>query len=127
MKTLLLICAALLAIFVTGESLICNTCRGSFSGKCMFDSTQNCSDSQAKCYTGKLVFNISRWMSLHTRGCMASSLCNQTEAGAILTAGYTITRNCCSTDRCNGATSVQLPLTAALGAALTAVWSPWAL
>lgn len=50
-------------------------------------------------------------------------LCNNTETGTLLTAGYTVTRDCCSTDNCNGATSVQLTLTAALGAAITAVWS----
>uniref|UniRef100_A0A8C2ZCU2 UPAR/Ly6 domain-containing protein n=1 Tax=Cyclopterus lumpus TaxID=8103 RepID=A0A8C2ZCU2_CYCLU len=110
-----------------GESLTCNTCRVGFAGKCLYPSTENCVDSQPNCYMGELAFNISRFMTLQTRGCMASSLCNQTDSGALLTAGYTVTRTCCSPDRCNGATSIQLPLTAALSAALLAVWSTWSL
>ncbi|KAF7664083.1 hypothetical protein LDENG_00190670 [Lucifuga dentata] len=57
-------------------------------------------------------------MTLETRGCQATNLCNKTETGSLLTAGYTITMTCCSTDRCNAASSIHLPLTAALGAAL---------
>uniref|UniRef100_A0A3Q0RBF4 Uncharacterized protein n=1 Tax=Amphilophus citrinellus TaxID=61819 RepID=A0A3Q0RBF4_AMPCI len=67
------------------------------------------------------------WMTLHNRGCLSSSLCNQTVSGSLLGANYTITRDCCYTDLCNGASSVQLPLTAALGTALAASLSPWAL
>uniref|UniRef100_A0AAQ6AHE8 UPAR/Ly6 domain-containing protein n=1 Tax=Amphiprion ocellaris TaxID=80972 RepID=A0AAQ6AHE8_AMPOC len=62
-------------------------------------------------------------LNVHARGCLPLSLCNSTEAGSFLLASYTITRTCCSTVSCNGATSVQLPLTAASIAALTAVWS----
>ncbi|XP_035537812.1 sperm acrosome membrane-associated protein 4-like [Morone saxatilis] len=123
MGKLIWVCAALMAVFVTGESLTCNTCRVGLAGKCLFGSSMTCSDSQPNCYWGKLAFNISRLMSLETQGCLASSLCNQTESGALLTAGYTVTRTCCSIDRCNGATSIQLPLTAALGAAILAIWS----
>uniref|UniRef100_A0A3B4YTA7 UPAR/Ly6 domain-containing protein n=1 Tax=Seriola lalandi dorsalis TaxID=1841481 RepID=A0A3B4YTA7_SERLL len=66
---------------------------------------------------------ISLYLHLQTQGCLASSLCNQTETGSLLTAGYTVNRTCCSTDCCNGAASIQFSLTAALGAALLAVWS----
>ncbi|XP_076610088.1 uncharacterized protein LOC143334936 [Chaetodon auriga] len=114
---------ALLAMFVTGESLTCDTCRVGIAGKCLFGSTKTCSGAQPNCYWGKLTFNISRLMSLETRGCLASSLCNQTSSGALLTAGYTINRTCCSTDLCNGATSIHLPLSAAMGFALMAIWS----
>ncbi|XP_041868414.1 protein Bouncer-like [Melanotaenia boesemani] len=125
MKNLLLISVALMAMIVTGESLTCKTCRVGFRGRCVFTSTEVCSNSQPNCYSGKVAFNISSLMSLQSRGCMSSSLCNKTEKGTLLTAGYTITRDCCSTDFCNGATSVQ-PC-AALVAAITAFWSPMVL
>ncbi|XP_022602628.1 lymphocyte antigen 6 complex locus protein G6d-like [Seriola dumerili] len=112
-----------MAMVVTGESLTCNTCRVGIAGKCLFSSTETCSDSQSSCYWGNLAFNVSSLISLQTRGCLASSLCNQTEMGSLLTAGYTVNRTCCSTDCCNGAASIQFSLTAAVGAALLAVWS----
>ncbi|XP_054462544.1 sperm acrosome membrane-associated protein 4-like [Anoplopoma fimbria] len=121
------VCAALMALFITGESLTCNTCKVGFRGKCLYSSTETCSDSKPNCYRGELAFNVSRFMNMQTQGCIASSLCNQTESGALLTAEYTVTRTCCSTDLCNGATSIQLPLTAALSTALMAVWSTWSL
>ncbi|XP_059205262.1 protein Bouncer-like [Centropristis striata] len=121
------ICAALTAMFVTGESLTCHSCKVGIGGKCLFKSTETCSGSQPNCYWGKLTFNTSHFVTLQTRGCMASSLCNQTETGALLTVGYSLTRTCCSTDCCNGASAVQLPLTAAVGAALMAVVSTWSL
>ncbi|KAM9340242.1 uncharacterized protein ABDE67_015977 [Symphorus nematophorus] len=123
MKRFIWVCAALMAMFVTGESLICDTCRVGFAGKCLFSSTETCSASQPNCYWGKLAFNISSRMNMEIRGCLASSLCNKTESGNLLTVGYTVTKTCCSTDRCNGATSIQLPLTAALSTALMAIWS----
>ncbi|XP_038581381.1 lymphocyte antigen-6, epidermis, partial [Micropterus salmoides] len=109
------------SLWSTGESLTCNTCRVAIAGKCLFSSTETCNASQPNCYWGKLAFNISSLMSLETRGCLVSSLCNKTETGALLTAGYTITKTCCSTHRCNGATSIQHPLVAALGTALMAM------
>lgn len=66
-------------------------------------------------------------MSMEARGCLATDLCNKTQTGSLLTAGYTSVTICCDTDRCNGATSIQLPLTAALGAALMVIWSTRAL
>ncbi|KAK5854969.1 hypothetical protein PBY51_005115 [Eleginops maclovinus] len=72
-------------------------------------------------------FNVSRFITLHKRGCMPSSSCNKTESGSLLTAGYTITRACCSEDRCNGATSIHIHVSPVLGPALMAVWSTWSL
>uniref|UniRef100_A0A667X9X4 UPAR/Ly6 domain-containing protein n=1 Tax=Myripristis murdjan TaxID=586833 RepID=A0A667X9X4_9TELE len=80
-----------------------------------------------RCHFNKVTsFNVSGLLSLQTRGCLDTTSCNKTQTGTLLTAGYTVTKTCCSTDRCNGATSIQLPLTAAVGAALLAMWSTWA-
>ncbi|CAI5691122.1 uncharacterized protein LOC109194561 [Oreochromis niloticus] len=126
MKNLQWICAALMALFVTGESLTCNTCTPGFGLKCWFISTETCNNTQFSCYMGTVDFNISKWMTLNNQGCVSSALCNQTEKGSLLGITYTIKRNCCTTDQCNGASSAHLPLAAALGAAVAAVWSPWA-
>ncbi|XP_078146668.1 uncharacterized protein LOC144542929 [Centroberyx gerrardi] len=125
MNRFLWVGVALMAMLVTGESLTCNTCRVGIAGKCLFSSTETCGESETNCYCGNLAFNVSGLLSLQTRGCLASASCNQTETGSLLTAGYTVSKTCCSTDRCNGASSIRLPLTAAVGAALLAVWSSW--
>ncbi|XP_004549039.3 uncharacterized protein LOC101473902 [Maylandia zebra] len=126
MKNLLWICAALMALFATGKSLTCNTCTAGFGPNCLFSSTESCNNTQFSCYTGKVDFDISKWMTLQNQGCVSSSLCNQTEKGSLLGITYTLTRKCCTTDQCNGASSAHLPLAAALGACLAAVCSPWA-
>ncbi|XP_053302085.1 neurotoxin 3FTx-LK [Pleuronectes platessa] len=123
MRKLLLVCTVFMAMFVTGETLTCQTCRVGFVGKCMFGSTETCSDSEPNCFRGNLAFNVSSLVMLQTQGCLNSTLCNRTEVGTLLTVGYTVTKTCCSTDLCNGASSIQLPLSAALVAALMVVWS----
>ncbi|MEQ2312877.1 hypothetical protein AMECASPLE_035895, partial [Ameca splendens] len=50
----LLICAVFMAMIVTGEALICNSCRVGFKGTCLFASTETCNNSQSKCYKGNL-------------------------------------------------------------------------
>ncbi|XP_030003768.1 protein Bouncer-like [Sphaeramia orbicularis] len=125
MNKLLWIGAALMVMFVTGECLVCRTCKMGLGGRCLFPSRMTCSDAQPNCYIGNMVLNVSKFMRMHARGCIASSLCNTTETGTLLTAGYTVSRTCCNTDCCNGATAIQIPLTAALGAAVMSVWSTW--
>ncbi|KAM4550639.1 uncharacterized protein V3H82_019724 [Fundulus diaphanus] len=122
MKTLL-ICTAILGMIITSESLSCRSCGVGFKGRCLYTSTETCDNSLFQCYKGNLVFNITELMDFHTRGCLPATNCNKTETGSLLTAGYTVTRDCCKTDYCNGAPFVQLTLSAALGAAVTAVWS----
>lgn len=69
-------------------------------------------------------FNASDLPSIYASGCMEPEGClNST--GSVLTAAYRIDMTCCSTDLCNGAASIRLPVTAALAAALVALWSTW--
>uniref|UniRef100_A0AAQ5Y1S9 UPAR/Ly6 domain-containing protein n=1 Tax=Amphiprion ocellaris TaxID=80972 RepID=A0AAQ5Y1S9_AMPOC len=71
-------------------------------------------------------FNATGPLSLHTRGCLDSDLCGATLTGTILGAGYTSSFVCCNTTLCNGATTVQLPLTVALCTAiLSSMWGFW--
>ncbi|XP_075907731.1 uncharacterized protein LOC142905111 [Nelusetta ayraudi] len=127
MKRFMLVSAALVAVFATGDSLICRTCRVGIMGKCLFSGSKVCSQSEPNCHSSELALNHTRAMVIESGGCIASHLCNQTESGSVLTLSYTMTKTCCSTDFCNGATSVRLPLAAALSAALVAIWTTWSL
>uniref|UniRef100_A0A3B4DY08 UPAR/Ly6 domain-containing protein n=1 Tax=Pygocentrus nattereri TaxID=42514 RepID=A0A3B4DY08_PYGNA len=70
-----------------------------------------------------VAFNLTGALNFYTSGCINSTNC-VTTTGTVLGVGYTVTQTCCSTDLCNGASSVRLPLTAAVGAALLATtWS----
>ncbi|XP_029591604.1 protein Bouncer isoform X2 [Salmo trutta] len=116
-------CVALVGLFVVAESLKCNTCTVGMASLCFIGSTAECSTSEPNCFTAVAEFNATKLLNLKRKGCMATALCNTTSTGSILTADYTVTQTCCSTDQCNGAVAIQLPLTVALGAALVAIWS----
>ncbi|XP_005748749.1 sperm acrosome membrane-associated protein 4-like [Pundamilia nyererei] len=121
MKTLLWSCAAVMTLFVTVESLTCETCDFKILGYCMHTDPVNCTGSQTNCFTGVAKFTISL-LNIYERGCIEPAECRN-ETGSILYVNYTVTRTCCSTDLCNGATFIQPGFTAALCAALLAVWS----
>ncbi|XP_022603372.1 prostate stem cell antigen-like [Seriola dumerili] len=125
MNKLLWSCAALLTLFVTVESLSCYTCDVAILGSCLRAAPINCTNDQTRCFTAVAKFSADL-LDIHQRGCTKEAACRN-ETGAILNVNYTITRTCCSTNLCNGAASVQLPMTAALCAALVAVLSQWAL
>ncbi|XP_029977036.1 protein Bouncer-like [Salarias fasciatus] len=111
------------ATIVAAHSLTCRSCFiGTFS-TCFFPTEVNCDNATSSCFRGEAQFNATGSLSLHTRGCIDSDVCNVTITGSILGAGYTSSFTCCGTDLCNGATSVQVSLTAALCAAiLSSLW-----
>ncbi|XP_037649820.1 protein Bouncer-like [Sebastes umbrosus] len=118
-------CAALLTLFITVEALSCYTCDGEILGYCLCSAAVNCTEDQDRCFVAVAKFS-SHVSDIHERGCTDQSGCEGSN-GTILTVNYTITRTCCNSSLCNGAASIQLPLTAALAAALVAVWSQWGL
>ncbi|XP_070840288.1 lymphocyte antigen-6, epidermis [Chaetodon trifascialis] len=124
MNTFLWSCAALLTLFVAVESLTCNTCDVSVLGTCLGDTPVNCTGDENRCYTAVAKFSADL-LPIHERGCTEESACKNETGLSILTVNYSITMTCCSTSLCNRAASVQLPLAAALGAALVAVWNQW--
>ncbi|TRY65749.1 hypothetical protein DNTS_005586, partial [Danionella cerebrum] len=103
------------------ETLTCNSCKVSFLGKCLYSTQVTCAASEPNCYSAKAVVDLSGFPSLSSRGC--TSDCNST-AGSILGTGYSITKTCCTTNLCNGASALHLSMTAALSVALlTSFWS----
>nr|XP_046272876.1 lymphocyte antigen-6, epidermis isoform X2 [Scatophagus argus] len=116
----------LLALFVTVESLSCYTCDVSILGYCFRSASVNCTAPQNSCFTSVADFSADL-LPIHAKGCIEESACKNETNMSILTVKYNITTHCCSTNLCNGATSVQLPLTAAVGAALLALLTQWSL
>ncbi|XP_051520010.1 lymphocyte antigen-6, epidermis [Myxocyprinus asiaticus] len=116
---------AVIGLFTLSEALTCNTCKVGILGKCFFSSQVTCVASETSCVSAKAEFNVTGFLSLSTSGC--TSDCNNT-VGSILGAGYSITKTCCTTDLCNGASTTHMSMTAALSAALLAsVWGSYML
>ncbi|KAF7664077.1 hypothetical protein LDENG_00190680 [Lucifuga dentata] len=117
----------LLGFFVTAaHSLTCRQCPIGVFGMCFFGSDIFCDNTTSSCYTGEAQFNATGSLTLHIRGCLDSDLCGKTLTGTLLSAAYISSFQCCRTDLCNGAGSVQLSLTVALSAAiLSSFWSFW--
>ncbi|XP_044026603.1 sperm acrosome membrane-associated protein 4-like [Siniperca chuatsi] len=111
------------AFIAAAQCLSCRQCPLGVFGTCLFGSDITCNNATESCYRGEAQFNATQSITLHTRGCLDSDLCGKTLTGNILGAGYTASFQCCTTNLCNGATSVQLPLTVALCAAvLSSLW-----
>uniref|UniRef100_A0A8B9H6S5 UPAR/Ly6 domain-containing protein n=1 Tax=Astyanax mexicanus TaxID=7994 RepID=A0A8B9H6S5_ASTMX len=104
---------------ISSESLTCNTCSVGLVGICLNPSSSVCSSNSSSCFTGRATFNLSGAMNFYTSGCTLPTSCNSS-SGSVLGVGYTVTQSCCTTNLCNGASSIQLPITAAIGAALLA-------
>ncbi|XP_047240235.1 sperm acrosome membrane-associated protein 4-like [Girardinichthys multiradiatus] len=111
------------ALIVAANCLNCRKCSVGVFGSCFFGSDVTCEDATQSCYSGEAKFNATGFVTLHTRGCLDSDLCGLTLTGSLLNAAYTSTFSCCTKDMCNGATSVQLSLTVALGAAVLSLLS----
>ncbi|XP_060767546.1 lymphocyte antigen-6, epidermis [Neoarius graeffei] len=129
MKCVLLVIAAVIGLFALGESLKCNKCSVALVGICLNPSTTECSTNTSQCITSRASFpSISGFLGFNSQGCAESSNCTGNITGFILGAKYEITQTCCKTDRCNpvqlnGASYIQLSLTAVLSATLFAcVW-----
>ncbi|KAK0141527.1 hypothetical protein N1851_021325 [Merluccius polli] len=103
-----------------GESLICNTCGLSVEEDCLgnSDTTVTCEDNQS-CYIKTLGFPT---FTLRKKGCLHNSECNVTDAGgSFFNSTFSYSRTCCTTDQCNGATSLHVLLPAVIGAALSLI------
>ncbi|XP_016305918.1 prostate stem cell antigen-like [Sinocyclocheilus anshuiensis] len=108
---------AAIGFLTLSEALTCNSCKVGILGKCLLSSQVSCAASELNCFTAKAEFNVTGFLSLSSSGC--TSDCNNT-AGTVLGAGYTVTKTCCATDLCNGASAAQLSMAGALSAALLA-------
>nr|XP_019958018.1 PREDICTED: sperm acrosome membrane-associated protein 4-like [Paralichthys olivaceus] len=116
------------AVIAAAQGLNCRQCPLGVNGLCLFGSEVSCNNATESCYSGDAQFNATGTFTLHTRGCLDSDLCGKTLTGNILNAGYTSSFKCCTTDLCNGASSVQISLTVALcGVLLSSLWGTWEL
>ncbi|XP_041663945.1 protein Bouncer-like [Cheilinus undulatus] len=116
----------LAALIAAAQCLQCRQCSIGIFGTCIVGRDVMCNNATERCYRGEAQFNATGRLQLHTRGCLDSDLCGLTITGTVLGAGYTSSFQCCTTDLCNGASSLQLPLTVALCAAfLSSLWSVW--
>ncbi|XP_018542697.1 lymphocyte antigen-6, epidermis [Lates calcarifer] len=114
------------AFIAAAQCLTCRQCPLGVFGACFFGSDVTCDNATQSCYRGEAQFNATGSLTLQTRGCLDSDLCGKTLTGTILGAGYTSSFQCCTTELCNGASSVQISLTVALCAAvLSALWGTW--
>ncbi|XP_072226346.1 lymphocyte antigen-6, epidermis [Leuresthes tenuis] len=118
----------LCAVIAAAHSLTCRSCPIGLLGTCLISGEVTCNNATESCYSGEAQFNGTGILKLLTRGCLDRDLCNKTLTGSLVGAGYTSTFSCCEMNLCNGATSVQLPLTVALCAAvLSSLWGFWGL
>ncbi|KAA0710768.1 hypothetical protein E1301_Tti022959 [Triplophysa tibetana] len=120
----LMLCSCSCCVFVSpAEALKCNTCQVGILGKCFLKSDANCPANGTSCYTAKAEFNVAGFLSLSTSGCTLD--CSNTN-GTVLGAVYTVTKTCCSTDLCNGASAAHMSVAGAVSAALLATfWSTY--
>uniref|UniRef100_G3NEN0 Uncharacterized protein n=1 Tax=Gasterosteus aculeatus TaxID=69293 RepID=G3NEN0_GASAC len=106
------------AFIATAQCLTCRQCPIGILGTCLFGSDVQCINGTQSCFRGEAQFNATGAFRLQLRGCLDTDLCGTTLTGSILSAGYTTSFQCCTTNLCNGVGSVQLSLTVALGAAM---------
>ncbi|CAL8365717.1 unnamed protein product [Arctogadus glacialis] len=113
------------------HGLTCSRCPIAIFGQCLFPRHDvHCNTSTSSCFTRTMLFNATGCIRPQSQGCVPSTACNQTGAGAFLGIGYTFSVACCGTDLCNGetpcngGTSVQLSLAAACVAVLASLWAP---
>ncbi|XP_033831210.1 lymphocyte antigen 6B-like [Periophthalmus magnuspinnatus] len=120
MKTCIWTCVAIVALFVSVESLTCYTCDDTILGYCAISGSVICPSTQNSCYSG--VVTLSGLLGeVQSKGCIASTNCKNTTQ-SIFNFKLNITMHCCSTDLCNGAESGFAPLNvwAAMGTLLLA-------
>ncbi|XP_029370354.1 sperm acrosome membrane-associated protein 4-like [Echeneis naucrates] len=106
------------AFIAAAHCLTCRQCPLGVFGTCLFGSDVTCNNATESCYSGEAQFNATGSLTLQTRGCLDSDLCGRTLTGTILGAGYTSSFQCCTTELCNGASSVHISLTVALCTAI---------
>uniref|UniRef100_A0A4W4GG91 UPAR/Ly6 domain-containing protein n=1 Tax=Electrophorus electricus TaxID=8005 RepID=A0A4W4GG91_ELEEL len=94
------------------EGLVCNSCPVGILSKCLFGSSQTCTDTNNNCYTA-------------TAGMTACTNTHTTRTHHFARShSFNYVHLCCSTNLCNGAGSAQLSVTAAFSTTLLAsAWS----
>ncbi|CAL8373681.1 unnamed protein product [Boreogadus saida] len=104
-----------------GGAMVCNYCGLSLEEDCLGNSTKTltCVVNQSY-YTQTL--NLTSFV-FSTKGCVDTNQCGTSEVLTVFNATVRLSTSCCTTDQCNGATSLDVGLPAVIIAALVAVWS----
>ncbi|XP_059898941.1 sperm acrosome membrane-associated protein 4-like isoform X3 [Gadus macrocephalus] len=115
----------LLGVFVAvAHGLTCRRCPIAILGRCLVASDDvECDNSTRSCFTRTASFDGIGFFRPQSQGCVLTTSCGRTEAGTFLGFGFTGSSACCRTDLCNGGTSVQLSLAAAVVAVLASLWA----
>ncbi|XP_014859673.1 sperm acrosome membrane-associated protein 4-like [Poecilia latipinna] len=110
-------------LIATAQCLTCQKCSVSVGGSCLVGKGEvTCADGES-CTFSEASFTAKGSPTLHSRGCVAATSCGTTATGTIIGVEYTSKYACCTTNLCNGASAVQLSLTAGLCAAiLSSLW-----
>lgn len=116
-----------LSVFVAAaQCLTCQQCPIAIVDACLFGKEVTCANVTERCFRGQAQFSAAEGVVLYIRGCLDSDLCEKTITGEVLGSGYSTSFTCCNTTLCNGATSVQISVMAAVcTAVLSSVWTSW--
>ncbi|TWW65578.1 hypothetical protein D4764_21G0004780 [Takifugu flavidus] len=114
-----------LGVIVAAQCLTCNLCVFGSSGTCSNKGNITCDNRTSSCFNAQAnitTANATASLTLVTRGCVQSFICGSS-SGSILGFDFNVSVNCCNTDLCNGASSLQLPLIVTLCfGTLTSLW-----
>ncbi|CAK6965824.1 alpha-elapitoxin-Al2b-like [Scomber scombrus] len=121
---------AVVASFVLVESLTCNKCAFGLVGLCFSSTTESCTTNTSVCFTGKASFpSLTSFSGFNSQGCSEPAACNTTTNSTLLGVTYELKVTCCSTDKCNPASSApvnKMTFAAVAGLAVMAsVWGSW--
>ncbi|XP_032437582.1 lymphocyte antigen 6 complex locus protein G6d-like isoform X1 [Xiphophorus hellerii] len=111
------------ALIATAQLLTCQKCSVSLLGGCAIGKEEVTCATGESCTFSEASFTAKGSPTLYSRGCVANTSCGTTITNTIIGIEYSSKYACCTTDLCNGASAVQLSLTAGLCAAiLSSLW-----
>ncbi|CAF93928.1 unnamed protein product [Tetraodon nigroviridis] len=113
----------LAVVIAAVQCLTCKLCALEFSGTCLIGGNITCDNQTSSCFSGTVMLNASKTVTVKNAGCVPKSFCGTKTSGSLLNIDYVASFDCCNTDLCNHASSLQLPLIVALCfGAVTSVW-----
>lgn len=126
MNSLWKVVVFLILFVAAAQCLTCQQCPVAIVDACFLGKEVTCNNRTDRCFRGQAEFSATEGVVLYIRGCLDSDFCDKTITGQILGSGYSTSFKCCNTTLCNGATSVQISVMAAIcTAVLSSVGTAW--